>query len=112
LGGAIAIALGIGLGGSPNLPLYLKASALLWLLTYARQHLGTLRGPDGGLRSSESAPVAFACALVLAGAVILGLATDPEWTKLVIYLLLVVGILTLIGSLPYKCGNSNQPKEV
>jgi hypothetical protein len=79
LGGAIAVALGVGLGGSPNLPLYLKASAYLWLLTYARQHLSTLRGPDQGLRSAEPASVAIVCALVLAGAAVLALVTDPEW---------------------------------
>jgi len=104
LGGAIAIALGFGLGGSPNLPLYLKASALLWLLTYALQHLITLRGPNQGLRSAEPAPVAIACALVLAGAVMLALTADPEWIRLVVYLLLVVGTLTLIGLMPYKSG--------
>jgi hypothetical protein len=104
LGSAIAIVLAMGLGGSPNLPLYLKASALLWLLTYARQHLANLRGPDRGLTSPKPAPVAIVCALALTGAVALALVTDPEWIRLVIYLLLVVGTLTLIGSIPYESG--------
>jgi amino acid transporter len=107
LGGGLALVMALGLGGSPNLPLFLKASALLWLLTYARQHLIAWRRPG----SPEPAGLAVACALALAGAAGLALATDPEWAMLTTYGLLLVGALTLIGSIPYGTGNLKTEKE-
>jgi amino acid transporter len=99
LSGGIALVMALGLGGSPNLALYLKASALIWLLTYARQHLIILREPQP--TRPETPPVAILCALALTGAVVLALVTDPERATLGTYLLLVVGALTLIGLIPY-----------
>lgn len=102
LSGGIALVMAMGLGGSPNLPVYLRASVLLWLLTYARQHLVALKRPEQDLTRPEPGPVAIFCALALAGAVALALVTDPEWARLVIYLLLVMGTLTLVGFIPYR----------
>lgn len=100
--GGIALAMALGLGGSPNLPIYLKAGALLWLLTYTRQHLAAWRRPEERLGHPQSPAINIACALLLAGAVALSLATDPEWFTLVVYMVLVVGMLALIGSIPFE----------
>jgi len=101
LAGGIALVMALGLGGSPNLPLYLKASALLWLLTYARQHLATWLAKDSGLPNRESATRAVICALALIAAVGLALITDRDRTSLGIYMVLVVGTIALIRAIPF-----------
>lgn len=100
LAGGIALIMALGLGGSPNLPYFLKASALLWLLAYAWQHLAAWGGKGRGTGKAEPPKVASLCASVLAAAVVLSLITDPERVVLGTYMLLVVGALALIASLP------------
>jgi amino acid transporter len=97
--GAVALVMALGLGGSPSLPSFLKASVLLWLLAYAWHNLAIWREKGRG------AAIANLCALALVAAVVLALITDSERVVLGIYMLLVVGALALFGSIPYGEGN-------
>jgi hypothetical protein len=104
LGGGIALVMALGFGGSSYLPFYVKASALLWLLSYALQHLTRWRRPGRGQVSVEPALVDLACALVLAGAVALALVTDPAWAIIGAYMILLVGALILMVSVSSGTG--------
>jgi len=109
LGVGIALALALGLGGSPNLPRFVKASLLLWLLIYARQHLATWLGRDGGLINGEPAALSVICALALIAAVVLALIADPERAILGLYMFLAVGSVALVNAIPHGTGrNINQ----
>lgn len=95
LGGAIALVMAAGLGGSPNLPVFLKASLLFWLLNYALVHLAAWRCRHRGL-AGESGPVAIVCAAFLGGGCVLAVVADAERALLLTYMLLVAGALTLL----------------
>lgn len=107
--GAVAALLGYGFAGEPELEVWLRGSALLWLLGYALFHLSlcilTLRGPSAGAMPrglfQNRAWVHGACFALFLSAVTASVWTDPQRTPLFVFLV-VAPLVSCIILLPWR----------
>ncbi|MGA1871212.1 MAG: hypothetical protein ACMUJM_21990 [bacterium] len=103
LAGGIAVMMGLGMAGKPDLDIYIRACMLFWLLNYAVVHLCALINRKSIVERSQTLQVSgfpvssvIGLLVILTGFFVL-LGTDGQYLHLITSMLIIAVPIILVG---------------